>query len=160
MDPSVRPELVAEVKFHGWTNDRITRAPIFLRIREDKSPDECTIETEEQLSEVIRRTDDASTYHTPYIKQSNSNGNNRQSSNKQLFSNLDKIFWNETKDHKLLTKEDLIDYYEKISEYILLIEMYGLIEIYQIVLILQTFNSPSKYCSRSACSTSTTWDLL
>jgi len=106
----VRPELVAEVKFHGWTNDRIMRAPIFLRIREDKSPDECRIETEEHLSEVIRRTDDASTYHT---------GNNRQSSNKLLFSNLDKIFWNETKDHKVLTKGDLIDYYEKISECIL-----------------------------------------
>ena len=113
----VRPELVAEVKFHGWTNDRIMRAPIFLRLREDKSPDECRIETEEHLSEVIR--DAATTYHIPYIKQSNSTGNNRQSSNKQLFSNLDKIFWNETKDHKVLTKGDLIDYYEKISEYIL-----------------------------------------
>jgi bifunctional non-homologous end joining protein LigD len=115
----VRPELVAEVKFHGWTNDRIMRAPIFLRIREDKSPDECRIETEEHLSEVIRDADDATTYHTPYIKQSTSTGNNRQSSNKQLFSNLDKIFWNETKDHKMLTKGDLIDYYEKISECIL-----------------------------------------
>jgi bifunctional non-homologous end joining protein LigD len=115
----VRPKLVAEVKFHGWTNDRIMRAPIFLRLREDKSPDECRIETEEHLSEVIRDADDATTYHTPYIKQSNSTGNNRQSSNKQLFSNLDKIFWNETKDHKVLTKGDLIDYYEKISECIL-----------------------------------------
>jgi ATP-dependent DNA ligase len=37
----VRTELVAEVKFHGWTNDRIMRAPIFLRLREDKSPNEC-----------------------------------------------------------------------------------------------------------------------
>ena len=50
----VRPELVAEVKFHGWTNDRIMRAPIFLRLREDKSPNECRIETEEHLSEVIQ----------------------------------------------------------------------------------------------------------
>jgi bifunctional non-homologous end joining protein LigD len=116
----VRPELVAEVKFHGWTNDRIMRAPIFLRLREDKSSNECRIETEEHLSEVIRHSDDdARTYHTPYIKQLNSTSKNRQSSNKQLFSNLDKIFWNETKDHKVLTKGDLIDYYEKISEYIL-----------------------------------------
>jgi bifunctional non-homologous end joining protein LigD len=115
----VSPELVAEVKFHGWTNDRIMRGPIFLRLREDKSPNECRIETEEHLSEVIRRIDDASTYHTPYIKQSNSTGNNRQSTNKRLFSNLEKIFWNETKDHKVLTKGDLIDYYERISDYIL-----------------------------------------
>jgi bifunctional non-homologous end joining protein LigD len=115
----VRPELVAEVKFHGWTNDRIMRAPIFLRLREDKSPIECRIETEEHLTEVIRHPDDATTYHTPYVKQSNSTGNNRQSSNKRLFSNLDKIFWNQTKDHKVLTKGDLIDYYDKINEYIL-----------------------------------------
>ena len=95
------------------------RAPIFLRLREDKSPNECRIETEEHLTEVIRDADDATTYHTPYVKQSNSTENNSQSSNKQLFSNLDKIFWNETNDHKVLTKGDLIDYYDRISEYIL-----------------------------------------
>jgi bifunctional non-homologous end joining protein LigD len=115
----VKPELVAEIKFHGWTNDRIMRAPIFLRLREDKSPNECRIETEEHLTEVIRDADNATNHHTPYIKQSTSTGNNRQSSNKQLFSNLDKTFWNETKDQKVLTKGDLIDYYERISDYIL-----------------------------------------
>jgi hypothetical protein len=42
------------------------RAPIFLRLREDKSPNECRIETEEHPSEVIRHVvDDATTYHTP-----------------------------------------------------------------------------------------------
>ena len=46
-------------------------------------------------------------------------GNNIQSTNKRSFSNLDKFFWNETKDHIALTKGDLIDYYDKISEYIL-----------------------------------------
>ena len=40
----IRPELVAEVKFSSWTNDRIMRAPIFLRLRDDKSPNECRIE--------------------------------------------------------------------------------------------------------------------
>ncbi len=36
----VRPELVCEVGFHGWTADGIMRQPSFLRLREDKAPRE------------------------------------------------------------------------------------------------------------------------
>ncbi|HEY3276773.1 MAG TPA: non-homologous end-joining DNA ligase [Syntrophorhabdaceae bacterium] len=32
----VKPELVAEVTFHGWTNEGYMRQPVFLRLREDK----------------------------------------------------------------------------------------------------------------------------
>ena len=32
----VKPELVCEVMFHGWTDDGIMRQPVFLRMREDK----------------------------------------------------------------------------------------------------------------------------
>lgn len=32
----VKPELVCEVMFHGWTDDGIMRQPVFLRLREDK----------------------------------------------------------------------------------------------------------------------------
>jgi hypothetical protein len=39
--------------------------------------------------------------------------------NKHSFSNLDKIFWTETKDHGALTKRDLIDYYDAIGDYLL-----------------------------------------
>lgn len=38
----LRPELVAEVKFAEWTNDLKVRAPVFLRLRDDKRPAECT----------------------------------------------------------------------------------------------------------------------
>lgn len=33
----VKPELVCEVAFHGWTDERIMRQPVFLRLREDKA---------------------------------------------------------------------------------------------------------------------------
>jgi len=36
----VRPELVCEVVFHGWTVDGVMRQPSFLRLREDKAPRE------------------------------------------------------------------------------------------------------------------------
>ncbi|HEX6282609.1 MAG TPA: hypothetical protein VFZ67_10315 [Nitrososphaera sp.] len=44
----LRPELVAEVKFSGWTQDMIMRAPIFLRFRYDKQPTECLIKQVQQ----------------------------------------------------------------------------------------------------------------
>ena len=44
----VRPELVAEIKFSEWTHPSDTtpklRAPVFLRLRSDKSPQDCVLE--------------------------------------------------------------------------------------------------------------------
>ncbi len=42
----VRPELVCEVEHVEWLRDGCLRAPVLLRIREDKTPDECTIDAE------------------------------------------------------------------------------------------------------------------
>jgi bifunctional non-homologous end joining protein LigD len=45
----VRPELVAEIKFSEWTHETADgglklRAPVFMGLREDKSPEECRLE--------------------------------------------------------------------------------------------------------------------
>src|SRR5215208_1915293 len=53
----LRPELVAEVKFSGWTQDLIMRAPIFLRFRYDKQPTECLIEQQQQHQQVQQEID-------------------------------------------------------------------------------------------------------
>jgi bifunctional non-homologous end joining protein LigD len=45
----IRPQLVAEIKFDNWTNEKLLRAPIFQRFREDKSPEDCTIQVEGHL---------------------------------------------------------------------------------------------------------------
>jgi DNA ligase D-like protein (predicted ligase) len=42
----VRPELVCEVKFLEFTPRLHLRAPVFLRLREDKTPAECTLESQ------------------------------------------------------------------------------------------------------------------
>ena len=51
----LRPELVAEIKFSDWTNEKIMRAPIFLRLREDKSPKECILEREKYTEKVMEK---------------------------------------------------------------------------------------------------------
>ena len=43
----VKPERVAEIKFTEWTHETVEggmklRAPVFLALREDKDPKECT----------------------------------------------------------------------------------------------------------------------
>ncbi len=45
----VKPKLVAQVKFAEWTADRRLRQPIFLGLREDKKPKECTFEAPREV---------------------------------------------------------------------------------------------------------------
>ena len=55
-DPTwIRPELVAEIKFSDWTSEKIMRAPIFLRFREDKSPRDCFVEGEKPTEKVLEK---------------------------------------------------------------------------------------------------------
>ena len=53
------------------------------------------------------------------IFSSNGHSNNTSSLSSSFFSNLDKVFWDKTEDHPQLTKNDLIEYYSKISKYLL-----------------------------------------
>jgi bifunctional non-homologous end joining protein LigD len=50
----VKPKLVAEVKFSEWTADGRMRHPVFLGLREDKKPEQCRFEVEQDTDRVIR----------------------------------------------------------------------------------------------------------
>ena len=52
----IKPKLVAQVRFSEWTADRRMRHPIFLGLRTDKKPAECTFEVKQSTKKVIRRT--------------------------------------------------------------------------------------------------------
>src|SRR5688572_16757269 len=112
----LRPELVAEVKFSGWTQDMIMRAPIFLRFRYDKQSTECLIEQ-------IQQEMDHDTIFDGTGKNNEEVEEEKEfslSPHEQNFSNLGKIYWPSTgRVKKGLTKADLIEYYDKVSKYIL-----------------------------------------
>jgi bifunctional non-homologous end joining protein LigD len=42
----VRPTLVARVKFANWTDDNHLRAPVFLSLHSDRTPEDCTFSSE------------------------------------------------------------------------------------------------------------------
>jgi bifunctional non-homologous end joining protein LigD len=120
----IRPELVAEVKFSGWTKEKIMRSPIFLRFREDKSPEECIMEKKMHTEEVnvsqhhrsfITNTTPLVTTRAPILTKNT----DLKRSTINSFSNLDKVYWPKTLEHPELTKGDLIEYYNKLSNYIL-----------------------------------------
>jgi bifunctional non-homologous end joining protein LigD len=87
--------LVVEVRYKEWTEEGLLRQPVFLRLREDKPPEECvkrapvtavaTVEPEAEAPREVRLT------------------------------NLDKVFWPASGQ----TKGDLVRYYEAIAPWIL-----------------------------------------
>jgi bifunctional non-homologous end joining protein LigD len=117
----VRPVLVAEIKFGSWTKDGIMRAPIFLRLREDKEPAECLFEVDKPISYrtvTLEKNLPDQSQHPKHIHKTVSNKGGQYFIG-QNFPNLHKIFWKATKEHREITKGDLINYYDLISEYIL-----------------------------------------
>lgn len=95
------PKLVCEVKFSEWTPASVMRHPVFLRLREDKALE---FETSgPTLKSAIRqKSPDAEfSLEVDQIQVS--------------ITNPDKLYWPNPK----LTKFDLLDYYIKMSEYIL-----------------------------------------
>ena len=92
----VEPKLVCDVKFNEWTRDWILRAPVFLRIRADLEPGDCTFEADSP-GEVEDAGEDEGLDRYPFL------------------SNLDKPFWPE----EGYTKRDLVDYYHRIAPLLL-----------------------------------------
>ncbi len=51
----VKPKLVAQVKFSEWTADQRMRQPVFLGLRRDKKPEECTFEVKRDTDQVVSK---------------------------------------------------------------------------------------------------------
>src|SRR5918995_6756111 len=108
----IRPELVAEIKFSSWTEEKIMRAPIFLRFREDKVPRDCLIEGVRSIEKVLEKSVKEKEEHEQSKKAKEDLTKEKANvESASSFSNLDKVFWDRTSTHPQLTKKDLIKYY-------------------------------------------------
>jgi bifunctional non-homologous end joining protein LigD len=95
----VEPELVCEVRFKEITDLGLLRQPVFLRMRDDKPPRECTRET----ADAHLPEPEAPPAPAPAPER------------RLAFTNLDKVFWPEEGD----TKGDLIAYYRSVADWML-----------------------------------------
>lgn len=134
----VEPRLVCEVKLSGWTSDGSMRHPVFIGLREDKSPEEVQKEKPAHTEDI--RID------LPHKERYSSRGKKKNSpvssklpgkkidtgksismdqgkKDKEIrleghilkLTNLDKLYWKKEK----ITKLDLINYYLKMAPLIL-----------------------------------------
>src|SRR5439155_6040941 len=133
----VQPQLVCEVRFNEWTSDQKLRAPIFQGFRNDLDPKDCRLEDAlpssppklgggpsearrgGSVAEVSRfGTTSARPLRLRPVGLALRGGTPPklgEESHKIEFTNLDKVFWPEDR----YTKGDLVDYYDKISPYII-----------------------------------------
>ena len=124
----VTPELVAEVKFSQWTPDRRLRAPVFLRLREDKDPRLIVRPREPRAAPP--KPSPHSRPSSPYHQDDVAGLLEELQIAKQQFTvtvqghkisltNLDKQFWPPLGEMRPLTKRDLLVYLAKVSPYLL-----------------------------------------
>jgi bifunctional non-homologous end joining protein LigD len=122
-DRWVRPERVAEVRYKEVTDEGLLRAPVFVRMRSDKRPEECVREPVARpatpptaaapragFAAAGRRRRDARSPATPPAAAAAP-----PAAREIHFSNLDKVFWPADG----TTKGDLIDYYRRVSPWLL-----------------------------------------
>lgn len=119
----LRPQLVAEVSFTDWTPDGLLRAPVFLRLREDKDP--------RSIKEGPRRrrsngttTRTAGSEVEAIIEQLRHDANRIDLSvagTRIRLTNLDRVYWppDAQGGHAEVTKRDLIRYLAGVSPFML-----------------------------------------
>ena len=135
----VKPEMVVRVKYANWTEDNNLRAPVFLSIRKDRTPEDCTFDN----AKPERADNRKSRSHNPQvpkaaatkpgpaapsiarpgssdplkeIAEGQSETLNIDVDGRTLhLTNLNKIYFPESK----IRKRDLIAYYYRMAELIL-----------------------------------------
>ena len=121
----VRPAMVARVKYANWTEDSHLRAPVFLSIRKDRTPEECTFAAARperaadppsvtaQTSRPKASTDDAGFEE---LAHGTSESLQLQVDGRTLaLTHLNKIYFPESG----IRKRDLLAYYYRIAGHIL-----------------------------------------
>ena len=126
MSTWVSPELVARVKFSGWTQENRLRHPVFVALREDAKPADCRWDNEVAAAPV-----NPNVVHAPAVvgkvlsakaaieaelfKGKAENVTLELDGKRFRLSNLNKVYFPESG----YTKRDLLAYYYRMADYVL-----------------------------------------
>jgi bifunctional non-homologous end joining protein LigD len=106
----LKPELVAEIEFAGWTDGGNIRQAAFKGLRQDKPADEVKAE-KPAMTGIVK----------PLGKATAKSGNGGKSSEVMgvIISKPDKALWPDSGDGEPVTKLDLAKYYEAVGEWMI-----------------------------------------
>ncbi len=119
-----KPELVARVKFGGWTQEKYLRHPVFIGLREDLKPEECKWESEVAVTapavvrapEVVGKVISGQAEIEAELFKGRAETITIELEGKRLrFSNLNKVYFPESG----YTTRDVLAYYYRMADYIL-----------------------------------------
>ncbi|MGH9649315.1 MAG: DNA ligase D, partial [Terriglobales bacterium] len=104
----VRPERVCTVRFAQWTKEGRLRAPVFLGIRTDASPQDCVRE----VSEAAPAAAEAPRQRSLLLSGKQAEALLTIGKRRLKFTNLNKVFY----PREGYNKRDLINYYDAVAE--------------------------------------------
>jgi len=127
----VRPELVARVRYSSWTDENRLRHPVFLSLREDKKPEDCTWRLETPAPAPKSSNPNPDVVQAPAVvgkvlstkaqieaelfKGRAENALLELDGKRFRVSNLNKVYFPESG----YTKRDLLAYYYRMADFIL-----------------------------------------
>jgi len=129
----VKPELVARVRYTGWTPEKRLRHPVFLGLRNDVKAEDCRWETEAEVSaaEPVMAPSAPNVVRAPGVvgkvltaraqieaelfKGKTESAVVEIDGKRMRWSNLNKVYWPESG----YTKRALLAYYYRMADYIL-----------------------------------------
>jgi bifunctional non-homologous end joining protein LigD len=115
----LKPDLIAEIEFEGWTDSGMIRQAAFKGLREDKDPNDVVAETANMQMPTGKKPVSAKKRSAPRTTASTHEAAGAPTVMGVTLSKPDKALWPDAGDGKPVTKLDLARYYEKIGEWML-----------------------------------------
>jgi bifunctional non-homologous end joining protein LigD len=110
----LKPELVCNVAFANWTADKHLRVPVFMGLRTDKNESEVMKDNDVKADAGTAKTS-GSRKTVPVRKYEENDVELRINGKKLQVTNRNKVYFPDEQ----ITKGELIDYYRKISKFLL-----------------------------------------
>jgi bifunctional non-homologous end joining protein LigD len=115
----LKPDLVAEIEFEGWTSSGMIRQAAFKGLREDKDPNDVVAETATMQKSTERHPLPAKTRAARKKAGAAATGSGPSTVMGVTLSKPEKALWPDAGDGKPVTKLDLARYYEQIGDWML-----------------------------------------